>query len=90
MPTMDTWRGNKDGETHKAFMGWGGLTVNDDTVDILDMLRAYYDVAAGESCGQCFPCRSGLKRIAVRLAEICQGQERPDDQDYLRQLAEQR
>lgn len=87
MPTMDTWRGNKAGETHKAFMGWGGLTVNDDTVDILDMLRAYYDVAAGESCGQCFPCRSGLKRIAVRLAEICQGQERPDDQDYLHQLA---
>ncbi len=87
MSTMDTWRGSKASETHKAFMGWGGLTVNDDTVDILDMLRAYYDVAAGESCGQCFPCRSGLKRIAARLAEICQGQERPDDQDYLRELA---
>ena len=87
MLTIDTWRGKKAPENQRAFMGWGGLTVTDDTVDILDMLRAYYAVASGESCGQCFPCRSGLRRIATRLDQMCQGQERADDLQYLGELA---
>lgn len=88
MPVIDTWRGKKAPETARAFMGWGGLTVNDESVDVLDMLRAYMETAAGESCGQCFPCRSGLKRIASRLTALCRGESRPDDREYLASLAD--
>lgn len=88
MPVINTWRGKKAPENIRAFVGWGGLLVNDDKVDVLDLLRAYAATAAGESCGQCFPCRSGLKRIAARLADLCEGRSRPDDAAYLRGLAE--
>lgn len=88
MPVIDTWRGKKAFEAARAFMGWGGLIVNDDGIDVLDMLRAYMETAAGESCGQCFPCRSGLKRLAARLAALCDGVSRPDDLDYLAGLAQ--
>ncbi len=88
MPAMDTWRGQKNSEELRALMGWGGLIVSDETVDVLDMLRAYYAAAAAESCGQCFPCRSGLKRIAQRLDALCEGKSQPDDRQYLRELAD--
>ena len=88
MPLLDTWRGTAIPEAVKAFIGWGGLTVHDETVDVLDMLRAYMAVAAGESCGQCYPCRSGLKRMASRLEAMCAGEEQPNDVEYLRELAQ--
>ncbi len=46
----------------KAFMGWDGLFVHDQTVNLVDMARAYMEKAREESCGQCFPCRLGTKR----------------------------
>ena len=66
MPAMDTWRGQKNSEGLRAFMGWGGLVVSDETVDVLDMLRAYYEAAAAESCGQCASGRCGKESIAHR------------------------
>ena len=87
MPALDTWRGQKNSQGLRALMGWGGLVVSDETVDVLDMLRAYYRAAADESCGQCFPCRSGLRRIADRLDALCRSTEQPDDHEYLQELA---
>ena len=77
MPRLDTWRGAKKPEGTRAFMGWDGVVVADDSVDVLDMLRAYMERAAGESCGQCFPCRHGLSRIVAILDRLCSG-EAPD------------
>ncbi len=72
MSCLDTWKGESPHES-KAFMGWGGVKNQDPSIDVLDMLRAYMQRAVEESCGQCFPCRSGLKRISARLENICQG-----------------
>ncbi len=87
---FDTWKGDTPHENCKAFMGWGGVRALDSSVDMLDMLRAYMQRALAESCGQCFPCRSGLQRICTRLEAICQGSKEHSHQEniqYLHNLA---
>ncbi len=87
---IDTWKGDNPSADAKACMGYGGLRVLDESVDVLDMLRAYMQRALEESCGQCFPCRSGLKRIAQRLEQLCQGNtdiEHAENINYLKDLA---
>ncbi len=85
MSHLNTWKGAKP--SARAVMGWGGIALEDDSVDMLDMLRAYMTRAAQESCGQCFPCRSGLKNIVARLTQICDGIGQEDDVEYLKQIA---
>ena len=49
-----------------ALIGHGGLTVFDDTTDMLEMARFAMEFCAVESCGKCTPCRIG----AVRGVEV--------------------
>ncbi len=88
MELLNTWRGDTHIAFTRALIGWGGIIVRDDSIDLLDMLRAYMEKAASESCGQCFPCRSGLQRIVTRLTHICQGKTCSDDIKYLTDLAQ--
>lgn len=88
MPVLDSWRGKNKPEGVRAVMGWAGVTVLHEDVDVLDMLRAYMQTASGESCGQCVPCREGLKKISGILNRLCAGDGRPGDGDELRSLAE--
>lgn len=76
---LDTWEGDKVPLKAKAIMGFAGLTIHDESVDVLDMMSAFMEKAAGESCGQCFPCRSGLKKIAKRLSTMCEGKKITED-----------
>lgn len=87
MAFLDTWRGAPYAGQAKAVMSWAGLTIFDETVDVLDMLRAYAERAAQESCGQCVPCRSGSKRIAERLQTMCKGISQNDDLNFLASTA---
>ena len=66
----------------RALMGWDGLIINDETVDIVDMTREYASRFRAESCGQCFPCRMGSEEIASILERICDG--RGEDADIVR------
>ena len=88
MPLLDSWRGDKKPRDVKAFMGWAGVSIKDESVDVLDMLRAYIQAAAGESCGQCFPCREGLKKISGILNRLCEGFGQTGDEKELCSLAE--
>ena len=45
----------------KAFMGWDGIIVCDESVDIVDMCLKYAEAVQKESCGRCLPCRIGSK-----------------------------
>ena len=49
-----------------ALIGHAGVTVFDDTADMLGMARFAMEFCAEESCGKCTPCRIG----AVRGVEI--------------------
>ncbi len=50
-----------------SFLGAGGIMVFDDTRDILTVAREAMEFFADESCGKCFPCRIGTKRLVERL-----------------------
>lgn len=51
-----------------SFLGAGGVMVFDDTRDMLEMTRMAMEFFAEESCGKCFPCRIGTRRLTERLA----------------------
>jgi formate dehydrogenase beta subunit len=59
--------------TFRAVMGWGGVAVWDDSVDIVDLTREFAARTVQECCGQCFPCRIGMHEVADILEEICDG-----------------
>ncbi|ADK83860.1 FAD-dependent pyridine nucleotide-disulfide oxidoreductase [Desulfarculus baarsii DSM 2075] len=75
------------GRPLRAFMGWDGLFIHDESVDLVDMARAYMDQAQKESCGQCFPCRLGVKAMSAILDGLCAGKGAPADLDRLESLA---
>ncbi len=72
----------------RALMGWDGLIINDETVDIVDMTREFASHFRAESCGQCFPCRMGSEEIASILDRICDGRGVDADIVRLEDLAE--
>ncbi|MCF8106444.1 MAG: FAD-dependent oxidoreductase [Desulfohalobiaceae bacterium] len=71
----------------KAFMGWDGIVVLDDSVDIIDMCREYMLRVKNASCGQCFPCRLGSDEMSAILQRICDGYGRDGDIERLKELA---
>ena len=77
-----------EGSPFKALMGWDGLAVLDDSVNVIDMCREFVEFAYRESCGQCFPCRLGFTEMLAILEGLCQGQGSEPDVDRLQRLAE--
>ncbi len=51
-----------------SFLGAGGIMVFDDTRDMVGVAHGAMEFFAEESCGKCFPCRIGTKRLTERLA----------------------
>ena len=75
------------GEPIKAFIGWDGIAIYDETVDIVDMCARYVEAVQKESCGRCIPCRIGTKVILDILSSIAAGQGSIDDLDRVTGLA---
>ncbi len=71
----------------RALMGWSGLIIRDESVDIVDMTREYASRAKAESCGQCFPCRMGTEEMAEIMERICGGRGVMEDIDRLEAVA---
>ena len=51
-----------------SFLGAGGIMVFDDRRDMMEIAHEAMSFFAHESCGKCFPCRIGTRRLAERLA----------------------
>ena len=75
------------GEPIKAFMGWDGIALFDDKVDIVDMCAKYVEAVQKESCGRCVPCRIGTKVILDRFKAISAGQGSKEDIALIKALA---
>jgi len=58
-----------------SFLGAGGIMVFDDSRDMVEVARMAMEFFAEESCGKCFPCRIGTRRLTERL----EGSAGPDD-----------
>ena len=50
-----------------SFLGAGGIMVFDDRRNMVEIARQTMEFFAEESCGKCFPCRIGTKRLVERL-----------------------
>ncbi|MFQ5690157.1 MAG: NADH-ubiquinone oxidoreductase-F iron-sulfur binding region domain-containing protein [Gemmatimonadota bacterium] len=50
-----------------ALLGAGGIMVFDDSRDMMEVARSAMEFFAEESCGKCFPCRIGTRRLVERL-----------------------
>jgi len=56
-----------------SMMGSGGMIVMDQDTCMVDVARYFLDFLHEESCGQCTPCREGIKQMLDILTAICNG-----------------
>ena len=56
-----------------GLIGHAGITVFDDTADMLKMARFAMEFCAIESCGKCTPCRIGSTRGVETLEKVAAG-----------------
>lgn len=56
-----------------SIMGSGGLIVLDEDICMVNMSKYFLEFSMEESCGQCAPCRIGLKQMYKLLDEITRG-----------------
>ncbi len=54
--------------SRRSFLGAGGIMVFDDRRDMIEVAYDAMTFFAHESCGKCFPCRIGTKRLTERLS----------------------
>jgi formate dehydrogenase beta subunit len=69
-----------------AFMGWDGLVVFDESVNVVDLARGYMKAVQRYSCGRCIPCRVGTRVMLEILERIREGHGREGDLESLERL----
>ena len=69
-----------------ALIGHAGITVFDDTADMLGMARFAMEFCAAESCGKCTPCRIGAVRGVEILDRIKAGGRKRDTLELAPQM----
>ena len=69
-----------------SMMGAGGMIVMDEDNCMVDIARHFLDFLKEESCGQCNPCREGIKRMLEILTDICEGRGKEGDIELLEEL----
>jgi NADH:ubiquinone oxidoreductase subunit F (NADH-binding)/(2Fe-2S) ferredoxin len=69
-----------------SIMGSGGMIVMDQDTCMVDVARYFLDFLKEESCGQCNPCREGIKQMLDILTRICNGEGKEGDIELLEEL----
>jgi NADH:ubiquinone oxidoreductase subunit F (NADH-binding)/(2Fe-2S) ferredoxin/Pyruvate/2-oxoacid:ferredoxin oxidoreductase delta subunit len=69
-----------------SIMGSGGMIVMDQDTCMVDVARYFLDFLKEESCGQCNPCREGIKQMLDILTRICAGGGKQGDIELLEEL----
>ncbi len=69
-----------------SMMGSGGMIVMDRDTCMIDVARYFLDFLKEESCGQCNPCREGIKQMLEILTSICEGEGKEGDIELLEEL----
>ena len=83
---FDTPFGYEEFDGAGGLIGHAGITVFDDSVDMLGMARFAMEFCAVESCGKCTPCRIGAVRGVETIDRIAAGD--PDALPLLTDLCE--
>ena len=69
-----------------SMLGSGGMIVMDDKSCMVDMTRFFLKFLEEESCGRCFPCREGIKRMREIVEGISIGIGKPEHFALLEEL----
>lgn len=70
-----------------SIMGSGGMIVMDDATCMVDVAKYFENFLKDESCGKCFTCRKGTKRMFEILDDITNGRGDRGQLDLLEELA---
>ncbi|MCQ2379419.1 MAG: 4Fe-4S binding protein [Victivallaceae bacterium] len=70
-----------------AIMGSGGMIVVGNDRCMVETARYFLDFTHRESCGKCTFCRVGTTRMYETLCRIVDGRGRPEDIDFLTDIA---
>ena len=70
---FDTPFGYEEFAGKDGLIGHAGLTIFDDSADMLEMARFAMEFCAIESCGKCTPCRIGAVRGVETVNRIAKG-----------------
>jgi NADH-quinone oxidoreductase subunit F len=71
-----------------AIMGSGGMVVMDEDTCMVDVAKFFISFCNEESCGQCTPCREGVKTLQRILTDITEGRGREEHLKQLEDLCE--
>jgi len=71
-----------------SMMGSGGMIVMDQDTCMVDVARYFLDFLKEESCGQCNPCREGIKHMLEILTDICGGNGKEGDIELLEEIGD--
>lgn len=69
-----------------AIMGSGGMIVMDEDDCMVDVARYFIEFTRDESCGRCNSCREGLDAMYEILTNICKGEGKEGDIEFLEDL----
>jgi len=72
----------------EALVGHAGLTVFDESADMMAMARFAFEFCAAESCGKCTPCRIGAVRGMEVLDRLSAGENAALQHQILADLSE--
>ncbi len=71
-----------------SMLGSGAVIVLDEESSMLDILLNLERFFAGESCGQCTPCREGTRWVVQILERVAAGKGTQEDPDLLLDIAD--
>ena len=70
-----------------SMMGSGGMIVMDESTCMVDLAKYFLSFLKDESCGKCFSCREGIRRMLEIVTRISEGRAQLEDIDLLEALA---
>ncbi|HUX07251.1 MAG TPA: FAD-dependent oxidoreductase [Acidobacteriota bacterium] len=71
-----------------SMMGSGGMVVMDEDNCMVDVARYFLNFLKDESCGKCFSCREGIRRMIEIITRLTDGVASMHDIDFLEQLGQ--
>ncbi|MGE5239936.1 MAG: FAD-dependent oxidoreductase [Chloroflexota bacterium] len=76
------------GKDVAAIIGWGGVQVFDQSVDLVGLCAEYARAVQERSCGQCIPCRTGTRILAEAFERLRDGRGSAQDLEDIKVLSE--
>jgi NADH-quinone oxidoreductase subunit F len=73
--------------SYETVLGSGGITVFDETRDVIDFVYRSMEFLAEESCGKCTPCREGTEVMVEILGRLARGEGVQEDIQALEELS---